>query len=188
MRILITLAVCLSFFGKSYSNEQESTPLIYYSPYCHQLTAFECTGSEIELEDGSVWEVNPTDSHKIFLFSSKDPLVIYPVKNIFSSYNYKVKNLSNKESESSEFIEINIKKASIDTLNSLKIASLDLENSEVMLSDESVWKINQWDTNHRDWFVGDFVLVGLNDPGIFSSEKFILINTDVKDYIRVNPR
>ena len=184
MKIITTLALCFSFFFKSYATE-DNKPLIYYPIYCHQLTAFTCLGSELELEDGSLWEVNPVDSHKVFLWSTNDPLVIYPVKNVFSSYNYKIKNLSAKESD---FVEVNMEKASVDTKNTLKIDSLDYENNEIILSDESTWKVNLWDTNHKDWLIGDYIIIGLNEASLLSSDKFILINTSVNSYIRINPK
>jgi len=181
MKILTTLAICFSFFCKSYATEQEDMPQMYYPIYCHQLVAFTCLGDEVEIEDSSLWEVNPADSHKVFLWSSKDPLVFYPERNIFSNYNYKVKNLSTKE-----IVDLNLKKAPLDTENTLKIVSLDYENNEVELSDESTWKVNLRDTNYKDWLVGDFIIVGLNETSIFSSDKFILINTSLNNYARVN--
>ncbi len=181
MKILTTLAICFSFFCKSCATEQENMPQIYYPIYCHQLVALSCSGDEIEIEDSSLWELNPSDSHKVFLWSLKDPLIFFPERNIFSNYNYKVKNLNTEE-----FVNLNLKNAPLDTENTLRIASIDYKNNEIELSDESIWKVNLRDTNYKDWLEGDFIIVGLNETSFISKDKFILINASLNSYARVN--
>jgi hypothetical protein len=183
MRFLNTLFICLAFIFKSYSLETENSPQIYYPSFCHQLSAISCLGDSLEMEDGSVWSVNPADSKKIFLWSTLDPLVISPVKNLFSYYSYKIQNLA-----TNEFIEVDLKLSPvIDSEYSHQILSIDFISCEVILSDNSVWNFNVNDAyKYKKWAIGDLIIIGMNEKSFLYSEEFILVNANMNNYCTVN--
>lgn len=134
------------------------------------------TPYDVELEDGSIWVIHPSDMHLISDWLPSDVVVITPNHNIFSSYYYRLTNQNNGGS-----IVVNLSMGPIyHGFHTYWIEAIDYFNDIVYLNDGSVWKMSYFDSNivHK-WLVNDTVIIGVNDGFLSSSRPNILINVNM---------
>lgn len=150
---------------------------IYQAPL-----AVSALGDTVELMDGSIWSVSSNDRYKTFDWLTSDQIIIKPNHSLFSSYHYKLTNLSTKAN-----VAVNLSLGPIyNGVHTHWIVAIDYQNRQICLEDGTVWSIKKSDRGAMNkWIVNDTVIIGVND-GYFSSKSNpnILINVNVLNYAR----
>jgi len=150
---------------------------IYQAPL-----AVSALGDTVELVDGSIWNVRSNDRYKTFDWLTSDQVIIKPNHSWFSSYHYKLTNLSTKSN-----VAVNLSLGPIyNGVHTHWIVAIDYQNRQICLEDGTVWSIKKSDRGAMNkWIVNDTVIIGVND-GYFSSKSNpnILINVNVLNYAR----
>lgn len=131
----------------------------------------------VQLEDGSLWQVNPQDAYKVQNWSNGALLEVLQndYYNYKPTYMYKLYNVY-----SSNYVEVNLGYAPVaDNQYTVFIADItkpDYGDGTMTLSDGSVWELNSIDDKAwRGWRPYDILSVGINDAGSYSYPN-ILIN------------
>lgn len=154
--------------------------VVYFPPAMHSLYAISAYGDTFNLEDGSVWKVSSYDSPVVLRWASQDPILITQNSRWFTKYKYKVVNQATGYSVEANLMLGPIKEGS----RTLYINAIDLFRKELILSDQTRWRISSYDTNKfRDWKINDPVILGYNS-GWDSDYKGLLINVAMDEYIR----
>lgn len=156
-------------------------PSVYYPASCHWMMKVSAFGDSLEIEDGSVWEINSKDGSTALKWKMKDPLTITQNSRWFSKHNYKVVNTTNSQS-----IEVNLKLGPYENGQyTYYITFMDRRKGEVGLTDGSNWEICKRDVaTFRNWREGQAVIIGVNS-GWESSYNILLINVNMNEFIRV---
>ncbi len=148
-------------------------PGAYHSPVGISLMG------DVELEDGSVWQVSPVDAAITRSWMPSDLVVITPNHSWFSSYQFKITNQNTGQA-----VLANLTLGPIyNGLYTRWITAIDYYYSVVYLDDGSVWNMSTWDSGTVDkWEPNDTVIIGVSD-GLFSStHPNILINVNMLNY------
>ncbi len=158
-------------------------PLIYYSPSHHRLAALAITGSntyQIDLEDGSGWQIHDNDREVVSNWRVNDPLIITQNHRWFSSYKYRILN----KSDGTE-VETNLKVGPLKGgVHTRYIRSIDYSHREISLTDGTHWEISTYDMyRFNNWQVGDGVILGTNS-GWDSKKEALLINFSLNNAVR----
>ncbi len=148
---------------------------------CHWLMGVADTGRSIELEDGSHWEVSPTDAYILRGWRRDDSVVITPNYSWFSSYDYYITNKS-----TTTFVKANLY---VGPLNfgpySHWVVDIDYLNGHIFLENQMIWCVNPQDGYVlKDWAVNDHVIFGIYESWL-SPFDHILINVNMDDHLRV---
>lgn len=160
----------------------------YYPPQFHRATSIAVDGSSIEIEDGSIWKINPEQQYEIREWLPEDPLSISPNTSVFGSGNYYITNKARNI-----YVEANLHLGPILKGEFTKrIISIDYTYGELILEDgagyRTTWMIDSGDRRTLNtWYLDQAVIVGTNDSwlsGWFSSSDSILINVERNCYIR----
>lgn len=142
-------------------------------------------GNTVELEDNSLWAVNPGDSYKTLNWIGSDVLVIAANSTWLPSYYlYRIHNQSTGVS-----IEANLSLFLSPLYHSLynhRIAAIDDILQIIWLEDGSAWSILSCDYS-RKWQIGDTILIGINTGWFSTSKPNILINALFVDPQVPNP-
>ena len=148
---------------------------------CHWLTSVADTGRSFELEDGSHWEVSPTDSYILRNWRREDSLVITPNSSWLSAYDYYVTNKSNNS-----YVKANLFVGPLAFgPYSHWIVDIDYFGGHVYLENQMVWCISPQDSSVlKDWAVNDHIIFGLYDSW-FSPYDHILINVNMDNFVHV---
>ena len=152
-------------------------PAAYQNP-----VAFSYVNRTIELTDGSIWEIAPSDILKVASWIPSDFIVITANNSWFSSYDFRLTNQNTKET-----IQVNLELGPIapiyGSIYTHWIVAIDYYNNIVYLEDESVWKMSSFDSQIVDqWIVGDVLIIGANDGWLSSFSPNILINVAMINY------
>ncbi len=146
---------------------------------CHWLTSIADTNRSLELEDGSHWEVSPSDAYTLRNWRREDSLVITPNYSWLSSYDYYITNKSNNS-----FVKANLYVGPV-AFGPYSHWIVDIQSGHVYLENQMIWCISPQDINVlRDWAVNDHVIFGVHDSW-FSPFDHILINVNMDNHIRV---
>lgn len=148
---------------------------------CHWLTSIADTCRSLELEDGSHWEISPTDAYILRSWRREDSLVITPNYSWLSSYDYYITNKS-----SNTYVKANLYVGPVAFgAYSHWIVDIDHFGGHVYLENQMIWCINPQDSYLlKDWAVNDHIIYGLNDSW-FTPFNHILINVNMDNHIRV---
>jgi hypothetical protein len=165
--------------------EMMQRPQIALSSYglpinCHWLASLPDNRS-LEMEDGSHWEVSPSDSYTIRNWRRQDSLIITPNYSWLSSYDYYITNKTNNT-----YVGANLCVGpTAFGPYSHWIVDIDYFGGHVYLENQMVWCVNPQDGSVlKNWAVNDHVIFGLYDSW-FTPYDHILINVNMDDHIRV---
>ena len=155
-----------------------------YSVACHGLANILDNGrfTEIEMEDGSHWEVSAFDAYILRNWRRHDTLIISPNYSWCSSYDYFITNKDNNNS----YVKANLFGNGPIAFgpHSHWIVSVDRLGGHVYLENQTVWCINPQDSYVLNgWAENDHIIFGLYDAW-FSSYDHILINVNMDNHAR----
>ncbi len=151
-------------------------PPVYYPSDVHWIIAVAASGESLTLEDGSVWKISSYDASKIRGWSSQDALMITQNNAWGSRYLYRIvnQNLNCAVAANLYLNPIN------DDAHARYVVSIDTIHGELVLSDQTRWKVSSWDSSpFKEWRLNDAVIVGYNS-GWDSSCRGLLINVSLK--------
>jgi hypothetical protein len=169
---------------QSSDDEQIASHGLYYTTshlgaYHHAIRIAPIDNSfeeSVELEDGSIWTINPWDVNKTANWLDTDVLVISPNHTWFSSYPFRITNQNTGKS-----IQVNLTLGPIYNGPSTHwIVDIDYLNGFVFLEDHTVWEMSPFDI--EQWVINDTVIIGINDAWFSFSQPNILINVNMLDY------
>ena len=134
----------------------------------------------LELEDGSIWQLDNWKGWKMDDWRADDALIITQNPAWYSTFRYQVINQN-----SGAFLPVNLQVGpSLSNNLTLTISAIDTTQSQLTLSDNSEWFISNRDLQiFSDWLVDDTIIVGLNIGWDASCEN-ILINRNMDNFIR----
>lgn len=152
-------------------------PAVYQHPI-----AISYIGDSVELTDGSVWTVSPSDAYKIINWFPTDIVVISPNQSWFSRYSFRITNQNTGES-----VATNLYLGPIDPFfNSIYthwIVGIDYFHNTVILEDGSVWSMSSLDAGVIDqWMINDVIIIGVNTGWLSVYNPNILINVNMLNY------
>lgn len=143
-------------------------------------------GTSIELADGSIWAVRPSDAYiaSTWLWQyNPDLVVITPNHTCCSAYPFR---LTNQATGDSVAVDLDLGPILSDGLgNSYArwIVDIDYYWDYVYLDDGSIWNMSSFDSDIIfNWRRGDIVIIGVNDGLLSSFNPNILINVATLDY------
>lgn len=183
----LLLSLSTLFAENNQVNTIQKINIFSYSlPRCqlayHRKVQFKYSQDNVELEDGSIWLVNPQEKAKMLRWSPEEPLAIIINNAWFSDYKFLLVNLV-----SDEAVSVN---PSFGPL--LKgdythwVTGIDPNNGYVLLEDGTNWQVNRSDfSTLKKWLQEDTVIIGTNYS--WSGEDYILINVNLNyQFIRAN--
>lgn len=151
----------------------DSHPGAYHSAVAIS-DAFSFSEGSVEFEDGSIWAVWYEDIYKTSNWLASDLIVISRNNSLFSSYDYRLTNLSTGAS-----ILANLYLGPLyHSPYRHWIVDIDDYNNMVYLEDGTVWSMSIFDTfTVTQWQVGDTILIGISDsyfnPNILLNVEFM---------------
>lgn len=149
----------------------------------HSPLAISIFGDSIELEDGSVWSVSPSDGYKALNWLTSDLLVITPNHDWFSSHLFKMTNQATG-------ISVKCNLSLMPVYNGLYthwIRAINYYTQEIALEDGSIWQVSGLDSStFSQWLLNDTVIIGVNDGFLSGSKENILINAETLGYVRAH--
>jgi hypothetical protein len=155
-------------------------PPVYFPPSCHWLGAISALSDSLQIEDGSMWQIDPYDAYKIRNWFANDPLIVTQNRSWFSTYQYRIINQNTGYS-----IDVNLIEGPV--LNgeySRQIAALDTFRGEIVLTDNTRWTISRRDAYLLPtWERGDYIITGINS-GWDSDYNCILIDVATNNFVR----
>ena len=156
---------------------------------CHWLTAKNSDSRCIKIEDGSSWEIAPSDYHVVTSWRSNDPLFITPITSWFISQHYYIINRTNNS-----YVKANL----VDGPTAFGpfsnwVNGIDLVQGLIFLQNQSVWSVDPNDLyiltdrkNNNEWAPNDHIIIILHDNK-YSSYDHILINVNMNNQVHVKP-
>lgn len=149
-------------------------------PRDHYLNSYSYFDQNIELEDGSFWQIRGSDMHKILNWAQNDPLSIGPNKRIFGS-TYLIQNRVTGETVEADLI---VGPIAFGTYTHW-ITAIDPWIHRVYLEDGSYWDVRGLDTI-SGWTVNDTIILGDGRNEWFGHHDSILINVNLNQYVYAN--
>lgn len=154
-------------------------------PYCVHHAAFVSPGGyTIELEDGSIWRVEPSDAYCVNDWSPFDDILIQPGSWLSFSPNFYFYNVQTRSA-----ITVTLKMGPFyDSPFTRWIIAINYATGEVWLDDGSHFWINvDDDTLFQDWRINDTIIIG-NNSGMASYKwPNVLINVNTYNPLRKDP-
>lgn len=152
-------------------------PAAYQNP-----VAVSFFGDTVELMDGSVWGVAPSDAYKTVYWSPTDLVIITPNHSWFSAYAFRLTNQNTCES-----VEVNLHLGPIAPMYGSYythwIVAIDYYHNFVYLEDGSIWNMSSFDSQVvNQWVTGDVVIIGVNDGWLSSLKPNVLINVAMVNF------
>lgn len=152
-------------------------PYAYFSP-------FSVTGPAdyVKLQDGTVWYVKPSHRYIVKSWAQDHQLFIKPNVSCFSSYRYVLYNKT-----TNQVVEVDYIKAEepiyYDTVHLIGSISIDDEYGILTLNDGTSFKVNPKDHFFADWWIGDRILIGVNNHWRNALYPHVLINASLKNTV-----
>ena len=139
-------------------------------------------GDSVELMDGSIWSISSRDAYKTLNWYPADLIVITPNHSWFSTHDFKLTNQTTGVSVAAEMYLGPIDPA-YNSPYTHWIVGIDYYYNDVYLEDGSVWNMSAFDRSTIDqWYIGDIVMIGVNDGWMSSSNPNILINVNLLNW------
>lgn len=149
----------------------------------YRITSIGSNGSNIELPNGSSWEVRWSDRRTVKSWKRYQEIYFSPGSSL-SSYRYTVVNLSTQE-------QAQVLLASYPWYDSSTqyITDIDTTTGHIQLSNKSYWDVSRFHYKYiAQWKVGDAVMIGVNNGFLSFSNPNIIINISYgKMYIACSP-
>lgn len=145
--------------------------------YLHYINSITQNRDFIELEDGSKWKIDTDDIEDTYPWRMGDTVILSPNFKWFSSYYYKIKNLTtHRETE----IKVNPYKGPVEFgPYSHWIVSIDRQNRQLFLENGTSWEIAKCNSDIFDqWAINDTIILGVSNSWC-SSYDSILINVNM---------
>jgi hypothetical protein len=162
-----------SFYSNAY-------PMAYFPLGMHCLLSVSAAGYSLDIEDGSRWQISPTDAPKLASWGSQDPLIITQNHNWFSNYNYRIINHATGSTLYANLANGPIKNGPYTHY----IQSVNSCTGEIVLNDLTSWQVSFLDqASIYDWYINDAVIIGYNS-GWDTDCQGLLINVTKKDHVR----
>ncbi len=151
-----------------------------YPINCHFLISISDSNRSLEIEDGSHWEVSPTDIYTLLSWRREDNLVITPNKSWLCAYNYFITNKSRRNS----YVKANL---AVGPMShgpySHWIVDIDYFGGHVNLENQMIWCVSPDDGYIlKEWGSNDHIIFGKFDSW-FSPYDHILINVNMDNYV-----
>lgn len=155
--------------------------VIYHPGTTHTAINVGPKGDTIELENGSIWIVDPSDYSKTLDWMRTDAIKLTPNHSWFSSYDYVLTNVITQAS-----VRANISMPPFkDSVYSIRIDALDLKARRVTLSDGSIWEMSMFDDGIiAKWNIKDIVMLGNNDGWWKEMNPQIMLNVSLLEHAR----
>lgn len=161
--------------------EVSLTTFAYYIPdYTHWLSAVGVNGHTLDMEDGTRWEIHPSDTFRLNSWRLNDPIVISPNYSWCSSGDFYITNQNTNTAVRADLVVSPIAFGPY----SHWIIGIDYTNGQVYLENGTTWSMSEGDFFvYRNWAVNDHIIMGYNDS-FFSPYDRILINFNMDSYVR----
>lgn len=162
---------------------QFSSPYPNFSPSLHQFAGavYSPQNDCIQIEDGSQWQINPRDYHKLRMWEAGDILELFVNRPWFttSQYEYYIQNLTRASS-----IEANLFTAPLTEGPYTRwIHAFNKSKRTLFLNDGSSWEIEPEDAHIFDkWKGNDLIIIG-KEIYMFSLYDYVLINVNHNEFI-----
>ena len=161
-------------------------PPVLFENDTHNIVGVSALGDYIVLEDGSQWKIKPGYNDEAYLWKELDPILLitndFFLSSWFSNYKYKLVN-----ARTNTFIEVQLQLGPIlDNPNTLFVVGLNPITYEVLLSDDSCWRVDpaQYYIFNK-WLINDVVIVGKTKLGWRNSPyENILLNVNMYKNVR----
>lgn len=155
-----------------------------YPVNCHWLTSIADSNHTIEIEDGSHWEISPSDMYTVMRnWRREDSLVITPNYSWlgFNSYDYYITNKN-----SNTYVKANLVIGPLDHgPYSHWITGIDYVGGHVYLENQMIWCVDPEQKRViMQWSIDDHIILGVYDSW-FSNYDHILINVNWDNHVRV---
>lgn len=140
-------------------------------------------GDEVQLDDLSVWRIEPSQAYLTLNWSTIDQVVIRANFSLWGSYQYLLENLSR-----GIVVEANLLRYMDPIYHGVKnytIIDIDPIQCLIWLSDNSVWSVDWWNFTSR-WKRGHTVIIGINDGIDKATMPNILINANLITHLRAS--
>lgn len=147
----------------------------------HRIVRISDYGDMVEIEDGSIWRVEPHYWHITRSWKFDAPLTFTQNQNWFGNAEYRIINLDNNSS-----VEVRGHKKPVNEGPYTRhIRSINWSNYEIHLNDGSRWAMSPWDFMwmNRDWAHNDAVIIGVNS-GREATCPAIIINANLNKFVR----
>jgi len=176
----------LSYQESGERNRSEDEHLVEKAVYStshpgayHRLSLISAGGSQLTLEDGSVWNLCSIDRYKTQNWVSSDCLIVIPGSH-YSSYFYRIVNMTTGTSvDANLYLGPKYKRH-----GSRWVLNVDYGMNTVLLSDHTLWKVRWRDySSLKKWLINDTVIIGIN-PDTLGKDPNVLINVNTLSYIR----
>ncbi len=163
---------------------------VFYPVYSHTITSFKIDGSQVVIEDSSVWKIAPNQKSTILSWETSNnnlsPVNIYITQNtnwfFYSDYKYKIVN-----ADTGAFVYANLYLGPLlDNQDANIVVGIDQYRGIVELNNGTVWKVDSFDLGtFRKWLLKDHIIIGKNSSW-FTDKEMILINVETNSYVRAN--
>lgn len=153
-------------------------------PNClwHEITHISPLDGSICLEDGSIWQTEPSDRILLQTWKIRDLLFIQQNSEWFSSYAYEMVNQITHEKAQVTLLSPPLPKQKY----TYHIIGIDKNKGQVLLTDQSSWNVCFFSApSLEEWNLHDTILVGVNSSYLFRGD-YILINVNRKEYLYAN--
>ncbi len=157
--------------------------------YIYELQYVPLAGRFIELEDGSVWKIEPLGPESTSFYKEyKDVLEVGFIEELVDLWQPGERLIFHKITdreihESDEFLVYNLDRDLLVDVTILSppiyycltLSEVDEDNQLIVLSDSSIWHYDNWDKASDHWFCGDPILVAKDNPWR-SDHTHVLVN------------
>jgi hypothetical protein len=138
-------------------------------------------GDAVALEDDSRWVIRGKDQSKTLNWYTNDRLVITPNHDWFSSYDYRINNLTTGHTVRCNLVEA----PSYNGIYTHWIVAIDYSKKKICLEDGSLWSVSMWDGSElKRMALEDTIIIGTNDSWFKSSKPNVLINVDTMEFVK----
>lgn len=165
------------------SNKQASAQAGYFTTHRDALFHPLIVGGTVQLDDFSVWIIEPSQSFRTLNWTTIDQIVIRQNFSIWSSYSFILENIDkgwSVEANLDVFLE-----PMYHTAKNHMIISIDPIQCLLWLEDGSVWSYDWWSYMGK-WKPGQTVIIGINTGYNRMSEPNILINANLLQCVRAS--
>jgi|GEM_PF-2126736 len=143
----------------------------YYGSNVHPSASYNAVsidqnGETIQLHDGSIWMIRPSDRALTFNWLITDKIVIAPKTSWFSNYNFRLINTATGDEVGAELDSKHGPTKNGDYTHT--VLAIDISKKQICLDDHSVWEVAYFDLKTlQKWAPHETVMICIND-GFFS--------------------